>query len=182
MFSVVTGGSGSGKSAYAEQLVLEAGERKRYYIATMQCFDKETEARILRHRSMRARKKFETIECPMDLEQVRIEPESTVLLECMSNLTANEFFRTDLNISSVKKEAEVRERILRGICKLQRKAAHLIVVTNEVFSDGILYDAETMQYLSCLGSINCAMAKLADQVTEVVYGIPLIRKKEGGTL
>lgn len=176
MFSVVTGGSGSGKSAYAEQLVLEAGERKRYYIATMQCFDKETEARILRHRNMRAQKNFETIECPVDLACVKIESDSTVLLECMSNLTANEFFRTDLKRSSENKEKVVRERILRGIRRLQKDAAHLIVVTNEVFSDGIVYDEETMRYLSCLGSINCAMAELADQVTEVVYGIPLVYK------
>ncbi len=177
MFSIVTGGSGSGKSAYAEQLVLETGEQKRYYIATMQCFDKETEARILRHRRMRAKKHFETIECPTDLERVKIEPGSTVLLECMSNLTANEFFRTDLNFSFEDKEKAARERILRGIRRLQKDAEHLIVVTNEVFSDGIAYDEETMRYLYCLGSINCAMAEMADQVTEVVYGIPLVHKK-----
>lgn len=177
MFSVVTGGSGSGKSAYAEQLVLEAGEQKRYYIATMQCFDKETEERILRHRRMRAQKNFETIECPTDLEKVSIEPGSTVLLECMSNLAANEFFRTDLEVFPGERKEAARERILRGLHRLQKKAAHLIVVTNEVFSDGIVYDPETMQYISCLGEINCRMAEMADQVTEVVYGISLIQKK-----
>lgn len=174
MFSVVTGGSGSGKSAFAEQLVLESGEQKRYYIATMQCFDAETEARIQRHRRMRAQKNFETIECPADLENVSVEPGSTVLLECMSNLAANEYFRTDFD---GRREAEAR--ILRGISRLRKQAAHLIVVTNEVFSDGITYDEETMHYLACLGSINSRMAEMADRVIEVVYGIPLIQKRKG---
>lgn len=174
MLSVVTGGSGSGKSAFAEQLVLEAGNQKRYYIATMQCFDAETEARIQRHRRMRAQKNFETIECPADLENVSIEPGSTVLLECMSNLAANEYFRTDFDGRS-----EAVERILRGICRLKEQAAHLIVVTNEVFSDGTSYDRETMNYLACLGKINCEMAEMADRVIEVVYGIPLIQKRKG---
>ena len=37
MMLVVTGGSGSGKSAYAEARMAElSGNRERYYIATMQ--------------------------------------------------------------------------------------------------------------------------------------------------
>ena len=39
MFLVITGGSGSGKSAYAEQCVLDFGPAERIYIATMYPFD-----------------------------------------------------------------------------------------------------------------------------------------------
>ena len=54
MLVVVTGGSGSGKSAFAEETVLSLGEARRIYIATMQAFDEESHRRIRRHRHMRA--------------------------------------------------------------------------------------------------------------------------------
>lgn len=50
MLVVVTGGSGSGKSAFAEETVLSFGEARRLYIATMQAFDEESHRRIRRHR------------------------------------------------------------------------------------------------------------------------------------
>ena len=48
MFHLITGGSGSGKSEYAEQKLMEYAShskrnKKRYYIATMIPFGKETE-------------------------------------------------------------------------------------------------------------------------------------------
>ena len=49
MFQIVTGGSGSGKSAFAEALAMELGE-KRYYIATMYPFGEESKQKIARHR------------------------------------------------------------------------------------------------------------------------------------
>ena len=42
MMILVTGGSGSGKSAFAEDCVLALGEKKRIYIATMFPFDEES--------------------------------------------------------------------------------------------------------------------------------------------
>lgn len=68
MFHVVTGGSGSGKSAFAEQCILDCQGNKRIYIATMYPFDEESHRRIARHRAMRAEKKFTTIERYTDLE------------------------------------------------------------------------------------------------------------------
>lgn len=171
MFAVVTGGSGSGKSAYAEELILSLGERRRYYIATMQARDEESRARVRRHRALRADKRFETIECPADLETATVEPGSAVLLECMSNLTANEFFD-----GSPHTPKETAEKILAGLESLRGRCGDLVVVTNEVFSDGANYDAGTRAYLECLGMINCAMARRADRVTEVVCGIPVCCK------
>ena len=68
MLVVVTGGSGSGKSAFAEDRVLSFGEARRIYIATMQAFDEESHRRIRRHRRMRAGKGFETIERYTELD------------------------------------------------------------------------------------------------------------------
>ena len=76
--------------------------RHLYYIATMVPYGKETEQKILRHRQMRNGKGFETLECFTDLKKmVQTEPGFRadaaeegicVLLECMSNLTANELY------------------------------------------------------------------------------------------
>ena len=63
MITLITGGSGSGKSAYAEERITGFGERERIYIATMYPFDEESRQRVKRHRAMREKKNFQTIEC-----------------------------------------------------------------------------------------------------------------------
>lgn len=174
MFVVVTGGSGSGKSAFAEQQVVDSDIPRRYYAATMICSDEESRKRVERHRAMRSGKHFSTIECPRDLDQICVEEGSALLLECMSNLTANEFF-ADGRIGESEK---VKQKILSGIRRLMEECALLVVVTNEVFSDGNQYDSIAESYLKCLGEVNQEMAKLADEVVEVVYGIPLYLKRD----
>lgn len=172
MFLVITGGSGSGKSAYAEQCVLDFGPAERIYIATMYPFDEECDRRIRRHREMRRQKQFSTLECYTGLKTADISEDSVVLLECMSNLTANEMYQEG------GAGGQTVEEILAGICYLLKRVRHLVVVTNEIFSDGIDYDSETMRYQSYLGQINSEMGRMADQVTEVVYGIPITVKGE----
>ena len=56
MVTLITGGSGSGKSAYAESVITGFGEHERIYIATMYPFDEESHERIRRHRKMREKK------------------------------------------------------------------------------------------------------------------------------
>lgn len=170
MFLVITGGSGSGKSAYAEQCVLDFGPAERIYIATMYPFDEECDRRIKRHREMRRQKQFFTLECYTGLKKADIPENSVVLLECMSNLTANEMYQED------GAGEHTVEEILAGIRYLLSRVRHLVVVTNEIFSDGIDYDPETMRYQSYLGQINSEMGRMADRVTEVVYGIPITVK------
>ena len=63
MMILVTGGSGSGKSAFAEDQVVAFGTAERIYIATMFPFDEESRKRVQRHQNMRKGKGFETIEC-----------------------------------------------------------------------------------------------------------------------
>lgn len=172
MFRVVTGGSGSGKSAFAEGLIEKTDEGRRIYIATMMCFDEEGKQRIARHRKMREDKHFETLERYTDLAHLDVPKDSIVLLECMSNLTANEMFDP-----SGAGEGTV-EAVMNGIRHLLTEVQHLVVVTNEIFSDGIVYDDETICYQRYLGEINRQMAEIADEVYEVVYGIPLCLKGE----
>ncbi len=170
MLTLVTGGSGSGKSAFAEDRVLSFGEAQRIYIATMHPFDEESHKRIERHRKMRAGKGFETVECYTGLKNVKLPSGCVVLLECMSNLVANEMFEEQGAHGQT-----VRE-ITEGIDSLLGQAAHVVIVTNEIFSDAAVFEGEMDSYLEYLGKINQAVSKRADEVVEVVYGIPVYHK------
>ena len=81
MLILVTGGSGSGKSAFAESVVMGLKTRPNLYIATMYPFDEECHRRIARHRLMRRDKGFETLECYTGLKDVKIPSSGTTLLE-----------------------------------------------------------------------------------------------------
>ena len=91
MLTLVLGGAASGKSEYAEALVLRC-DLPRYYLATMQVWDAECASRVEKHRKMRAAKQFETLECPLHLETVHLPRRGTALLEDLGNLTANELY------------------------------------------------------------------------------------------
>lgn len=62
----MVGGSGSGKSAYAEWLTCSLSPR-RTYVATMESQSVEAQRRIARHRAQRDGLGFITIECPRTL-------------------------------------------------------------------------------------------------------------------
>ena len=91
MLTLVLGGAASGKSEYAESLVLRT-TGPRWYLATMQIWDAECAARVEKHRKMRAAKQFETVECPLHLEKLRLPARGTALLEDLGNLAANELY------------------------------------------------------------------------------------------
>ena len=63
--------------------------------------------------------------------------------------------------------------MLAGVDRAAARAALLVVVTNELFSDGMDYDPDTLAYLDVLARLNRAVARRADQVYEVVCGIPV---------
>ena len=184
MMILITGGSASGKSAFAEDKLLSFGDKKRYYLATMAVWDEECRERIRRHRIKRSGKGFSTIEKPVDLKDVSLPGGSAALLECVSNLTANELFREERGENGQEsektreagREQKAWERITGGIFNLKEQAEDLVVVTNEVFSDGISYDPGTEQYLRLLGKINCWLADMADEVYEVSCGLPICVK------
>lgn len=170
MLTIVTGGSASGKSEFAEGLVTSAENKNRLYIATMQVYDAEGEKRVARHRAMRAEKGFDTLECPEGLAEAEIPEGCMALLECMSNLCANECFGA-LGFEGV------LERIMAGVERLCLRAGEVVIVTNEVFGDGVDYPELTERYLAVLAEINRRIAAMADRVYEVVCGIPICWKE-----
>ena len=176
MFTLVIGGAASGKSGYAEGLVLLSPHRPRYYIATMEPFGAEGRRRVEKHRRMRADKEFETVECYHTLSSARLPRRGTVLLECIGNLAANELYSP----GGAGSGSGALSAIVDGVDALLAQCADLVVVSNEVFTGGADYAGGTMDYLRLVAGANRALAKRADRVCEVVCGLPRYYKGELG--
>ena len=166
MFTLVVGGAASGKSEYAESLVLQ--DLPRYYIATMQPFDGECRARIAKHRRMRAEKQFVTIERYTGLSGLVLPERGDVLLECLGNLSANELYSP----AGAGSRPEAFAAIVDGVDALLGQCDELVVVGNEVFAGGNQYAEGTEDYLRLMADVNRALAKRADRVCEVVCALP----------
>jgi len=203
MLHIVYGGSASGKSSYAESFAMSLqGDGRLLYIATMYPYkwnttelDPETIQRIERHRAMRADKGFDTVECYRHVEHIMAKRQDVLLLECMSNLLANEMYleqdSDDGGLAETMSEVEktgvgmsetlspVSKKIVQALVNLSTRVQDVVIVTNDVFSDGgsLTYDESTREYVKNLAEINCALAREAATVTEVVCGIPVIVKK-----
>ena len=126
---LITGGSGSGKSAFAENLVLKQPAENRYYLATMQVYGSEGRERVMRHRQLRHGKGFETLEYPTDVAdcigKIHQPTDAVVLLECMSNLVANEMFT---ETGTLHQELVIR-KITRHLRKLFDAVCHAFSTT-----------------------------------------------------
>ena len=176
MFTLVIGGAASGKSEYAEGVVLADGDIPRYYVATMEPSDRECRARIARHRQMRAEKRFETLECYTNLAGLRLPERGIVLLECLGNLTANELYSP----AGAGTEAGALRAVTEGVNALLAQCAELVAVSNEVFAGGSCYADETGGYLRTLAAVHRVLACRADRVCEVVCGLPQYYKGVAG--
>lgn len=190
MLHIVYGGSASGKSSYAESFAMSLqGDGRLLYIATMYPYkwntteiDPETMQRIERHRAMRADKGFDTVECYRHVEHIVAKRQDVLLLECMSNLLANEMYLepdADAGSGMSKTMSPASKKIVQAIIDLSARVQDVVIVTNDVFSDGgnLTYDESTREYVKNLAEINCALAQEAATVTEIVCGIPVIVKK-----
>ncbi len=205
MFTLVLGGSKSGKSGFAEGLMEKISGRK-FYVATMMPFGSEAEKAIQRHRKMREGKGFETIEKYTSVGEIASKydvSDSAVLLECMGNLCANEMFskhdemaeqnvcddNTDCGDIDGKNtntgitnnieidDKGITDKIVKDIELLASHAKELVIVSNIVGEDGLEYSKETLKYIKNLGEIHTKLVAIADNVVEMVYGIPVIVKE-----
>ncbi|WP_034486537.1 bifunctional adenosylcobinamide kinase/adenosylcobinamide-phosphate guanylyltransferase [Butyrivibrio fibrisolvens] len=194
MVFFITGGNDNGKSEYAEDLVikLSPGGRSagytRIYLATMGARDEESLKRIKKHIFRRKDMEYITIEKSFDVGSIDItnidiangseknvnEDKSgkrILLIEDIPNLLAGEMFK------GTSFYPDVADKITADIMKLISACEHTVIVTNEVFSDGMIYDEYTTTYLREFGTINRRLAGYSDKVVELVCGIPCIVKE-----
>lgn len=163
--TLIIGASSSGKSEFAENLV---NGQNKVYIATMMPFSDVAKERVKKHQKMRKNKDFATIECYYDLEKLKKLDNCNVLIECMGNLVANEIF--------VQNTHNVVKKIIYGVEQIEKQVENLVIVTNDVFADGMDYDAETLNYMKILGKVNAIIAIKSEKVIEIVCGIPIYIK------
>ena len=170
MFILISGTSGSGKSSHAEDRLQEFAGENKIYIATAKVYDPEMAERVERHKARREGKGFITIERSKNLGELEIPKGSCVLIEALTTWLANELFEGG-NVD-----------IYNNFQKLKAKAKHIILVTDYIFADGIIYDDATENYIKKLAELTIKFAAEADEVIEcfagLIYNYQPVQKNE----
>ena len=163
MFILISGASGSGKSLHAEEMLAKLQGSKKFYVATAKVYDDEMAERVKRHQARRRGKNFTTIERPRDLGALDVHPGSSVLVEALTTWLANEMFEGVGDGAAGKILDEVR--------RLEAKCGNLILVADDIFADGVIYDELTERYRKTLADLMITLAAEADEVVECVAGV-----------
>ena len=161
MLALILGGAASGKSEYAESLVI-GQPGPHIYLATMEPWGREGRDRVKKHRLARKDRGFQTVERYIDLSHAVLPPRASVLLEDLGNLVANEMFRPD---------GGGVDAVLSGLIHLEKNCENVTVVSNDIFSGGQSYGEGTLRYLEALAMIHRRLAANADLVVESVCGL-----------
>lgn len=173
---LVTGGSRSGKSAYAQKLAEEISG-PRAFVATCPVVDKEMAERIKRHQEARAEAHWRTIEETTHLaDALRGASDcGVILVDCLT------LWINNLMYERSKSHWEVSEEDIEVICSEVLEACSelpgaVIFVTSEVGMGIVPGDPLSRRYRDLVGKCNQIIAAAADTVTLVACGIPLTLK------
>ena len=166
--TLVLGGAGSGKSAFAENLVCATG-RRRHYIATAQAFDTEMKEKILAHQESRG-ENWITHEAPLDVSKPLNDApaEDVVLLDCATLWLSNQMLA----------ERVLDIQIAKFLDAVRGTEAPLVVVSNEV-GQGVVPEYKMgREFRNAQGRLNQALAAEADLAVFVIAGLPQVLKGE----
>lgn len=165
-FTLVLGGAASGKSAFAEQMVVSTG-KSRVYFASSQVFDDEMQAKIDRHLAQRG-PGWTTIEEPLEPGPTlaALSAGDICLFDCATMWLSNHLLaESDLEAA--------QERLMAAI---HHCPAPLVMVSNEVGHGIVPENALARRFREAQGRLNIALAAEADLVVMVVAGLPLVLK------
>lgn len=188
---MITGGSRSGKSTFAQQLA-ESFSETRTYIATCPVIDGEMADRIEKHRRDRQDRRWHTIEEEIDLagaldqgmregigkKEVEKKKEGVILVDCLTLWINNLLYQAEKRDASLS-EADIiaaSQEVLRAARSCE---GAVIFVSNEV-GLGIVPDHFSGRLFRDLaGRCSQVFAREADAVVFMVSGIPMwIKGKE----
>ena len=162
----VIGGARSGKSRHAEGIVA-ALPAPWLYIATAEAFDGEMTERIAAHRARRDAR-WETRDAPRDLAEVldAAEPDRPVLIDCLTLWLSN------LLLSG----ADVAAACDRLVGVLGAPRGPWVAVSNEVGLGIVPDNALARRFRDHQGTLNQAVAAVADRVIFMAAGLPMTLK------
>lgn len=165
--TLVLGGAASGKSAYAEELVLRTPGRP-VYIATAQAFDGEMTDKIAVHRARRGAV-WTNVEEPLYLAGAIARadaPDAVLLVDCLT-MWLNNLMADDRDVA-----AETTHLVdIMGDLQGQ-----IVLVANEVGLGIVPDNALARAFRNLHGTLNQAVAGTADRVVFVAAGLPLALK------
>ena len=165
--TLVLGGVASGKSEFAEALVLRVGGAP-VYVATAEAHDDEMRAKIAIHQARRQGAGWLTREAPRDLGAAFGDlPEGAiVLIDCATMWLSN-------HLLAGEDGAELADALvaIQAACP-----APVVVVSNEVGLGGVAANALARAFAAAQGSLNRALAAEAGVVVQVVAGLPQVLK------
>lgn len=165
--SLILGGARSGKSSYAEQLVLGSGLAP-VYLATAQSGDAEMAERIAAHKERRGGE-WTTIEEPLDLAGTLASTDAAgncVLVDCLT------LWITNILLA----ERDVGAAIDTTVASLGSIRSTLIFVSNETGLGIVPDNALARRFRDLNGIANQKLAAAADQVIFMAAGLPLTLK------
>ena len=166
--TLVLGGARSGKSRYAECLVLGAAAGGTY-CATAEAGDAEMAARIAAHQARRGRF-WQTVEEPLALAPViaaAASPQRPLLVDCLTLWLSN------LMLAGKPIEDETADLV----SALRVAAGPVVLVANEVGMGLVPGTPLGRRFRDAAGALNQQIAALADQVVFIAAGLPLILKE-----
>ena len=161
--TLVLGGARSGKSAFAEALVLRSGLRP-LYLATAQALDEEMRRRVEHHRRGRG-DAWTLVEEPIELaDALRAEsrPDRAILVDCLT------LWLTNLLLAERDPDLEA-DRLLAALTALP---GPVVLVSNEVGQGIVPANALARRFVEEAGSLHQRLAAAAQSVVLVTAGLP----------
>lgn len=188
----VTGGAKSGKSKFAEDLLLSLnnGKQKNIYLATSFVFDEEMEIKVNLHKERRE-DKWITVESYKNffktLKSTFVEIKSqeetifknNILVDCVTNMVSNIIFENvNINWDSPTKEElqQCDERVkkeLKELIEVSKNYENVVIVSNELGMGIVPVTPLGRYFREIAGKMNQYVAQKADEVYFVVSGIPM---------
>ncbi len=177
MKTLILGGARSGKSNYAEQLVLTS-QLQAVYIATATAGDPEMTARILKHQQRRG-SQWQNIEEPIKLLstlQNTVNQKNYVLVDCLtlwlSNLLLKEYPEPQNKLIAI---GEKIHELSQSIITLD---GDVVFVSNEVGLGIVPMGELSRQFCDLAGELHQQLAAQCNHVVLMVAGIPQIIKND----
>lgn len=163
---LVLGGAASGKSAFAEKIIVDSG-LDRIYIATSQIWDDEMADKVEAHRLSRGQG-WTTIETPMAVDEAlhRCPAGAAVLIDCATMWLSN-LMLTDNDVAAAEQALFAALAVAPG---------PVVMVSNELGQGIVPENPLARAFRQAHGRLNQRLAAAADLVVLVTAGLPMALK------